>query len=125
VAAREERPGADVILDVEFDRGVLFLVVANIGARPATAVQVAFDKPFHGLGGAVDVSRQRLFRRIEFLAPGREIRTILDTSAAYFARKEPTKLAATIVFRDDEGARHERRVTHDLAIYRDVAYLAD
>ena len=125
MAASEERPAPDVILDVEFEQGVLFLVVANIGARPALAVQVAFERPFRGLGGTVEMHALRLFRRIEFLPPGREIRTLLDTSAAYFARKEPTKLAATVTFRDDDGARHERRVAHDLAIYRDVAYLAD
>ncbi len=126
MAARgEPDPGRpDVVLDVEFDRGILHLVVANIGSRPALAVQVKFDRPFHGLGGATEVSALRLFRRIEFLPPGREIRTLLDSSAAYFARKEPTKLTATITFRDDAGERYERRIVHDLAIYRDVAYLA-
>jgi hypothetical protein len=121
----DERPRPDVVLDVEFDQGLLWLVVANIGERPALAAQVRFDKPFRGLDGAVEVSALRLFRRIEFLPPGKEIRTLLDASSAYFARKEPTKLAATIAFRDDAGQGYERRVVHDLAIYRDIAYLAE
>jgi hypothetical protein len=120
----DERPRPDVVLDVEFDQGLLWLVVANIGERPALAAQVRFDKPFRGLGGSVEVSALRLFRRIEFLPPGKEIRTLLDSSSAYFARKEPTKLAATIAFRDDGGQAFERRVVHDLAIYRDIAYVA-
>jgi hypothetical protein len=119
----ERRP--DVVLDVEFDQGLLWLVVANIGERPALAAQVRFEKPFRGLGGTVEVSALRLFRRIEFLPPGKEIRTLLDASATYFARKEPTKLAAVIAFRDDAGQGFERRVVHDLAIYRDITYLAE
>ncbi len=127
MATRASEDGArpDVVLDVEFDQGLLWLVVANIGERPALAAQVRFEKPFRGLGGSIEVSALRLFRRIEFLPPGKEIRTLLDASAAYFARKEPTKLAATIVFRDDAGQGYERRVVHDLAIYRDIAYVAE
>jgi len=121
----DDRPHPDVVLDVEFDRGLLWLVVANIGDRPALAAQVRFEQRFHGLGGSTEVSALRLFRRIEFLPPGKEIRTFLDASAAYFTRKEPTKLAAAITFRDDAGARFERRVVHDLAIYRDIAYVAE
>ena len=35
---RDERCDADVILDVVFDRGLLFLVVANTGDQPAHSV---------------------------------------------------------------------------------------
>ena len=113
----------DVFLDFVFEDGLLFVEVGNATSRPAEAVEIRFGQSFHGLGGGVDFSKLRLFRRIEFLAPGRRIRALLDTSAAYFARKEPTKLTATIRFRDAEGKRHERTVTHDLAIYRELAYV--
>jgi hypothetical protein len=119
-----ERRGADVIVDVEFDAGVLFLVVRNIGDAPATTVQCKFEQRFFGLGGATDMSALPLFRRIEFLAPGREIRTLLDTSAAYFARKEPAKLAVAVTWRDDGAERRQRRIVHDLGIYRALAYPA-
>jgi hypothetical protein len=82
-----------------------------------------FEQPFKGLGGTQDMTRLPLLRRIEFLGPGREIRTLLDAAAAYFGRKEPTKLTATITWRSEEGDRFERRVTHDLRIYRDIAYV--
>jgi hypothetical protein len=110
-------------LDVVFEDGLLFLVVANIGERPALAVACKFDQPFRGLGGTQDMGRLPLFRRIEVLVPGREIRTLLDSSAAYFRRKEPTKLTAFLTWRSEEGERFERRVMHDLRIYRDVAYV--
>ena len=63
-----------------------------------------------------------LFRNIEFLAPGREIRTLLDSSAAYFAREEPTTLTATISYRTPGGEEREGTVAHDLAIYQELAY---
>lgn len=54
------------------------------------------------------MTRLPLLRRIERLAPDREIRTILDASAAYFTRREPMKLEVTITFRDEDGARYGR-----------------
>ena len=123
MSAREPAgPAPDVLLDVEFDRGLLFLVVANAGERPAVGVQVRFERPFHGLGGSVDMAALRLFRKIEFLPAGKEIRALLDSSAAYFSRREPAKLTATILWRDEEKGRYERRIVHDLAIYRDLPY---
>ena len=113
----------DVFLDFVFEDGLLFVEVGNATLRPAEVVEIKFGQSFGGLGGRVDFSKLRLFKRIEYLAPGRRIRALLDTSAAYCARKEPTKLTATIRFRDAEGKRHERTVTHDLAIYRELAYV--
>ena len=69
------------------------------------------------------MTRLPLLRRIELLGPGREIRTLLDSSAAYFKRKEPTKLEASITWRGEDGQRFERRVVHDLRIYRDLAFV--
>lgn len=112
----------DVILDVVFERGLLFLALRNLGAEPALKVSCAFDRPLHGLGGTREVSAMRLFRNVELLAPGREIRTLLDTSAAYFARRGPAKLAVTVRWRTPAGERREARLAHDLSIYRDLAY---
>jgi hypothetical protein len=54
---RDERCHADVMLDVVFDRGLLFLVVTNTGDRPAHSVRVKFDKAFGGVGGTKKVQR--------------------------------------------------------------------
>jgi hypothetical protein len=115
----------DVIVDFEFDRGLLFVAVRNLGDRPVLDVQTTFDKPFKGLGGAREIDRLRLFKRIRFLAPGREIRTLLDSSTAYFARKEPTVLTATVSYRTAAGERRRHSITHDLSIYRDLAYVPE
>jgi hypothetical protein len=80
----ERRP--DVVLDVVFEDGLLFLAVANIGDASALGVHCEFHRELRGLGGTQDVSKLRLFENIAYLGPGREIRTLLDSSAAYFAR---------------------------------------
>jgi len=118
----EER-GSDVIVDFVFEEGILYVTVANIGERPALKVACRFEPGFHGLGGDVEISRLPLFRNIEYLAPHKEIRTLVDSSAAYFARKEPTKLEVAVTYREENGARRQTTIAHDLGIYRDLAYV--
>jgi hypothetical protein len=120
---REEAGVPDVIVDFRFDDGLLYVALANTSAFCAYRVSVRFDKPFHGLGGGCDVSRLRLFRRVEFLAPHKRIETLLDSSQAYFRRREPTLIKATVSFRDANGKRQTREVIHDLKIYQDVSYV--
>ena len=120
---RDERCDADVILDVVFDRGLLFLVVENIGDRPAHSVRVKFDHAFSGVGGAKKMHRLALFRKLEFLAPRKSIEVFLDRSASYFARDEPTQLIAAISWRTSDGARRSTTIHHDLEIYRDLGYI--
>ena len=112
-----------VIFDVVFEQGLLFAEVRNISSRPAYRVSVAFEKPFTGLGGEQETSSLRLFRNIEFLAPEKKVRTLVDTVASYFARKQPSKLVADVGWRTADGKRHSHTITHDLAIYQQVAYV--
>jgi hypothetical protein len=115
--------GPDVILDVVFEDGLLYLALANIGLRPALQVETRFNRKLLGLGGTKDVSELPLFRKVEFLGPGREIRTLLDSAPSFFAGRRVTTLVARIAFRDETGGRHEKTIKHDLAIYRELAYV--
>lgn len=117
---RAERRDPEVILDVVHDRGLLFLVVSNLGERPALSVRVTFEQPFRGVGGSKRIDRLALFRKLEFLAPRKTIETFLDRSADYFARGEPTRLVATVAWRTPEGERRRAEIVHDLEIYRDL-----
>ena len=112
----------DVILEVLFDRGVLSLAVRNIGSRPAKKVTISFDQNFTGLGGSKDIPGLAVFKNIEFLGPGREIATLLDTSASYFARKQPTRIAARLSYFDAEDRQYESTIEHDLEIFRDLSW---
>jgi hypothetical protein len=114
-----------VIVDFAFEDGLLFVAVRNLGDQPAFDVKTEFDKSFTGLGGSREMNRMALFRRIRFLAPGKEIRTLVDSSARYFARKEPTLLSATVSYRTAAGERRRHSISHDLSIYRDLAYVPE
>ena len=120
---RDERTDGEVILDVVFDRGLLFLVVANTGDRPAHRVRIRFDERFSGVGGTKRIDRLALFRKLEFLAPHKSIEVFLDRSAAYFARGEPTRITAAIGWSTPEGERRASTVHHDLEIYRDLGFV--
>jgi hypothetical protein len=118
-------PRPDVIVDFIFEDGMLFVAVANIGPQPALKVQVAFQPSFKGLGGTASIPDLPLFRNIEFLAPSRSIRTLLDSSAAYFARQEPERITASIAYSDRSGQKFACTVEHDLGIYRDIAFVSN
>jgi hypothetical protein len=121
----EPVPDLDVIVDFVFERGLLSIAIRNLGDRPALDVKVEFDKPFKGLGGSREMNSLALFSKLRFLAPGREVRTLLDSAAPYFAREEPTLLTATISYRTPAGERRRHAITHDLSIYRDLAYVPE
>lgn len=120
---RDEQGEGEVILDVVFERGLLFLVLANTGDRPALVVRVKFEQRFTGVGGTKRIDRLALFRKLEFLAPHKSIEIFLDRSADYFARKEPTTLTASVAWRTSGGERRRSTIVHDLEIYRDLGYI--
>ena len=112
-----------LILDFVFEEGLFFIAVKNISANPAYDVSVTFDKKFTGVEGAKDISSPRLFRKIPFLAPEKEIVAFLDTSASYFRRRQPTNIWATIHYKNAAGAVCNSVVRHDLSIYKEIGYI--
>jgi len=123
-AAKVPRVGdPDVILDVNFEDGLFFLAVRNISSRPALDVSIAFRKPLIGLGGTKEISALPLFRKIPFLAPQKEIRTLLDSASAYFTRRQSALIEVDVTFRDRAGVSFTTAIRHDLRIYKDLAYL--
>jgi hypothetical protein len=121
--ADESTRRPEVILECLFDRGVISLSVRNIGSRAARKIAVVFDPPFTGLGGSRDIPSLPLFKNIEFLGPAREIVTLLDTSASYFARRQPARIAARVSYLDAEDRKYETTVEHDLDIFRELSWI--
>jgi hypothetical protein len=115
-------PDDGVVVDVVFDAGALYLELANLSERPALDVSCRFDPALVDLQGR-DVSKLPLFNRVEFLGPGRRIRTLLDSTAGYFARDAPTRVAVSVEYERPDGPRQSTKVTHDLEIFRDIAYV--
>ncbi len=114
-------PDDGVVVDVVFEDGVLYLELANLADRPALSVMCSFDPPLIDVQGR-DVSELRLFRRVEFLGPGRRVRTLLDSVAGYFERKPATRVAVAVEYERPGEQRCATKVTHDLDLYRELAY---
>ena len=108
------------IVDVLCQDELLHLVLANIADQPVLRVRAAFDRSIVDAGGR-DVTRLALFARCDFLAPGRSIRTLLDTRSGYFRRRQPARFAVTVTYRDSTNRAHEHLIRHDLSIYKDLA----
>jgi hypothetical protein len=110
-----------VVVDVVFEDGVLYLELANLADRPALDVRCSFDPALVDVQGR-DVSDLRLFRRAEFLAPRRRIRTLLDSVAGWSARKGPARVTVAVEYERPGEPRRGTKVTHDLELYRELAY---
>jgi hypothetical protein len=118
-----DRPDDGVVVDVAFEDGVLYLELANLADRPALDVTCSFDPPLVDVQGR-DVSKLRLFRRVEFLGPGRRVRTLLDSVPGYFRREAPTRAVVTVEYERPGQPRRSTTVAHDLELYRELAYRA-
>ena len=115
-------PDDGVIVDVVFEDGVLYLELANLGSRPALGVACTFDPPLVDASGR-DVSKLRLFKKMEFLGPARRVRTLLDSVPGYFARKGAARTVVSVRYKRPGDTRYTTTtVTHDLAVYREIAY---
>jgi hypothetical protein len=111
-----------VAVDVVFEAGLLYLELVNLSDRPALNVTCSFDPPLVDMQGR-DVSKLALFRRLEFLGPRRQIRTLLDSIAGYFARAESGRVTVVVEFERPEEKRRSTTVSHDLAVFRELAYV--
>jgi hypothetical protein len=109
-----------VIVDFLVEGEVLLVCLRNVGAGCAHRIRVVFEPEFHGLGGGLRVPGLALFERLRFLAPGREIRSLVDVVWAYFGRGEPEVIEVTVTYSDDAGRHYRRRLSHDLGVYRDL-----
>ena len=113
----------DVFVDFDFDNGLLFLTLSNIGQGPAFDISVAFDREIWGVGGSKLIPGMMIFRDVGFLPPNKSIRTFVDTSASYFERGQPTELRCETMFHDRRGRRHVNTVRHNIESYRDIGYV--
>ena len=116
-------PDDGVVVDVVFESGVLYLELANLADRPALNVSCSFEPPLVDIQGR-DVAKLPLFRRVEFLAPQRRIRTLLDSTSGYFAREAAMRVVVSVEYERPDEERRVTQVTHDLEIFRELAYLA-
>jgi hypothetical protein len=110
-----------VVVDVDFEDGVFYLELANLADRPALNVTCSFDAPLVDAQGR-DMSELGVFRHVAFLGPRRRLRTLLDSLPGYFGRARATSVTVTVEYERPGAPRSATKVSHDLEIYRELAY---
>lgn len=115
-------PDDGVVVDIVFEAGVLYLELANLADRPALNVTCRFEPPLVDVDGR-NVAELALFRHVGFLGPRRRIRTLLDSTTGYFARKPATRVTVAVEYERPNQARRVTEVTHDLDVFRELTYL--
>jgi hypothetical protein len=117
-------PRPQVILDFEYENGLIFISLQNVGSAPAHDVSVKFDKPLLGLGGEKRVGSMKMFTELTYLPAGKKLRTLVDTFQSYRARKQPMRVSTVVTYRGERRARFREKSTHNLAVYQDIVEVA-
>ena len=113
-----------VILDLLYERGMLFFVIKNNSQHAAKEVQFNFDKKIMGVDGQVEITALKIFKKLRYLAPQKEITVFIDMVETFFAREEPTEIEVKITWLDDKGeAKSSTVIHHDFSIYEDIGYI--
>ena len=115
-------PRPEVIVDFDSVRGLLFIVLKNIGERSAYRVTTSFDELLLGLEGQKRISEMQLFKRVEFMPPGKEFRQLVDPVTVLVRQQRLGKVGVTISYADGQGQSFSERIVHDLCIYGDLGY---
>jgi hypothetical protein len=110
----------EVIVDFDYSRGLLFIVIENIGDAPAYDVTVNFDQKIKGVGGERIVSGLNVFKRLRFLPPSKKIRVFLDTFESYLDRKQPMVVKTTVSYQSKDDTKFSDSIYHDLSAYKGI-----
>jgi hypothetical protein len=73
----------EVIVDFEVRDGLLYVSLRNVGDAGAYEVTTRFDPTFKGLAGQKDIAGMSVFRKTEFMAPGKAFVQLVDSFASY------------------------------------------
>lgn len=116
-----------VILDVEFDRGLLFFNLKNATDQPVFNVVTKFNSkifcpPASGHSN-LELGELPIFKGITFLAPKKEIRVFIDSLVSYMTRGMPMLISFTIDFDGPDGSHAHYNINHNLSIYRGIGYI--
>ena len=109
----------EVIVDFEYENGLLFIVIENIGPDSAYDVSEKFDKSISSLQKS-KISSLKIFKSLRFLPPRKKIRIFVDSYQSYIYNKQPLLIKVDIQFKNKMGKRFKNSILHDLSIYKDL-----
>ena len=115
----------DVIVDFEYDKDVLFIVIQNIGDDSAFDIQTKFSKKILGMQKTKDISSLRIFKLLRFLPPAKKIKIPVDLFQFYLLGKQPLQISVNVFFRNKTKQKFQNSINHDLSIYRDIGSISN
>lgn len=111
----------EVIVDFEYDdRGLLFVIIQNIGLSSAYQTSIKFDTEITGIRSDKKLTDMSIFRSLEFLPPGKRIRIFVDSFLSYLNRKQPLTVNTIISYSNKNKQKFQEVIKHDLSIYKEV-----
>lgn len=125
------RPGSDknngesisqlpeVIVDFECEGDLLFIVIANVGFSSARRISIRCDKEIRDFRGE-QITAMEIFRRLEFMPPGKRIRIFVNSFAAYLKARQPLRPKFTVTYFDRRQRKQIDVITHNLAVFRGI-----
>lgn len=115
----------DVIVDFEYNKGLLFIIIENIGNDSAHDTTIKFSKKILGMQKTKNISSLRIFESLEFLPPGKKIKILVDLFQFYLAGKQPMQIGIKIFFRNKIKQTFQNLIQHDLSVYKDIVEIYD
>lgn len=109
----------DVIVDFEYDDGLLFIIIENIGDEPAYETLIKFNKRIFGIQKTRNISSLKIFQSLKFLPAGKKIKILVDLFQSYVVSKQPMEINMVISFRNKSKQTFKNSIQHDLSIYKD------
>ena len=110
----------DVIVDFEYNDGLLSIVIENIGNEPAYDTAIRFNKKIWGMQKTKDISSLEIFRSLKFLPPGKKINILVDSFQSYLLHKQPMNVSVHVLFRSKAKQTFQNVIQHNLSIYKDL-----
>jgi hypothetical protein len=84
VKAQQDEDRPYILAHLEFDQNLCWIVVSNIGKKPAKGLTIKIDPPLVGLRN-VDIAQKLFAKPISFFPPGKVFRSAVNSSVAMFA----------------------------------------
>lgn len=109
----------ELVLDFQCEKGVLFIVLENIGLASAYAISVKFDKKISGNKGR-NIGAMNIFNCLEFMPAGKRFQIFIDSFHSYITNKQPLVVEATIVYSNKRGRQCKEIIKHNLSIFKDI-----
>lgn len=118
--ADDLRRNPDVIVDFEYRKDVLFIVIENIGDDSAFDVQTKFSKKILGMQKTKNISSLKIFKLLRFLPPAKKIKIPVDLFHFYLLGRQPLQVSVAISFRNKTRQKFQNSINHDLSIYTEI-----